>query len=109
MLNRYRNAFLVACCLFLGAPPVAHAQVCASQVALNEIRVDETATGDPNEYIELCGPSSTDLSSYSIVVLGDQSAGTNSGYVEDVISLSGQSMPGDGIFLIAQSGFTGGA
>jgi hypothetical protein len=79
-------------CLVAGAPPV---------LSLNEIRLDEVSTTDPNEYIEIKGTPGASLNGVSVVVVGD-GADLN-GSVETVISLNGSSIPKDGIFLLAKS------
>jgi len=66
-------------------------------IVLNEIRLDQG--GADGDYIELAGPAGTDLSGLQIVVLGDP----GSGNVDRVISLFGQTMGMDGIFLIADA------
>ena len=73
-------------------------------MTLNEIRIDEPGTTDPNEYIELKGAPGTSLNGVSIVIVGD-GADLN-GNVEAVVSLSGTAIPKDGIMLIAESTFT---
>jgi hypothetical protein len=82
-------------CLVAGAPPV---------LSLNEIRLDEVSTSDPNEYIEIKGTPGASLNGVSVVVVGD-GADLN-GSVETVISLNNTSIPKDGIFLLAKSTFT---
>jgi hypothetical protein len=82
-------------CLASGNPPA---------ITLNEIRLDETQSTDPNEYLEIKGTPGTSLNGVSIVVIGD---GIDpNGIVEAVVSLNGSTIPNDGIFLIAESTFT---
>ncbi len=69
-------------------------------VTLNEIRSDQPGT-DVDEYVELSGPAGTSLDGFSLVILGDGSDG-DIGVIEEVIDLSGQTIPDDGYFLFGQ-------
>jgi hypothetical protein len=73
------------------------------QVVINEVRVDQSST-DTDEYFELAGPAGQSLTGLSYVVIGDSSAG--SGSVEAVVTLFGQTIPGSGLFVAAESTFT---
>jgi len=82
-------------------------------VQINEIRIDEPGSGDPNEYVELIGTPGESLDDVWYLVLGDHSnyqnptAATDPNYrtgtVEYAIDLTGFNIPDDGIFLIARS------
>ena len=70
---------------------------------LSEIRIDQP-DGDDDEYIELSGAPQTSLDGLSLLVIGD---GTGvSGVVENVVSLTGQTMGDSGHFVVAESTFT---
>ncbi len=84
-----------ALCLEAGSPPA---------LQFNEIRIDQPGNADPDEYIEITGAPGTNLDGVSIVILGDGS--DTNGVVEAVISLNGATIPKDGVFLVAESGFT---
>ncbi len=75
---------------------------CVPDVAINEVRIDQPS-GDDDEYVELFGEASTPLDGLTYVVLGDGSGG--SGTVEAVIDLSGQAIPSNGYFLMAEDSF----
>ena len=75
----------------------------AAQVLLSEIRIDQPGT-DVDEYIELSGPAGADLSTYSLIVIGDGAGG--SGVVEVAVALEGLQIPNDGYALIAESSLT---
>ena len=103
---RRTHAFLLALSLFafgIGNAPLA-AQI-PTPVAINEVRVDQTGV-DNDEYFELFGTPETALDGYTLVVLGDGAAALGSGVIESVTSLSGQTIPADGFFVVAESGFT---
>lgn len=68
-------------------------------VAINEFRVDQNGA-DTEEYVELKGPAGTSLDGYSFIVIGDGSAGQ--GVIENVTSLDGQTIPGDGLFVFGE-------
>ena len=73
-----------------------------AQVVLNEIRTDQPGA-DNDEYFELAGPAGTDVSAYTLIVLGDGATGT--GTIEAVVPLSG-TIPADGFMLIAEDADT---
>ncbi|MBL9149553.1 MAG: hypothetical protein JNM94_12760 [Phycisphaerae bacterium] len=76
-------------------------------VKISEIRIDQSGT-DNDEYFELTGPGGTSLSDLTYIVIGDGTG--QSGTIEAVVSLAGQTMPNDGFFLVTESTFTlGGA
>ncbi|MEM1057404.1 MAG: CHRD domain-containing protein [Bacteroidota bacterium] len=68
-------------------------------ITLNEVRSDQPST-DVDEYVELAGPAGASLNGYSFVVIGDGSAGI--GVIEEIIDLSGQTIPDDGYFLFGE-------
>jgi predicted extracellular nuclease len=72
-------------------------------VTLNEIRVDQTGT-DNDEYFELSGPAGQSLDGYTYLVIGDGTGG--SGVIEVVVSLDGQTIAADGLFLVSETTFT---
>ena len=82
-------------CLTAGSAPA---------VTLNEIRLDEPTSTDPNEYVEIKGAPGASLNGVSLVIIGD-GADLN-GVVEAAVSLNGLSIPKDGILLLAESTFT---
>lgn len=75
----------------------------APNVLINEIRIDQPST-DNDEYFELKGDPGASLDGVYYVVIGD---GSNaSGQVEAAIDLSGNVMPADGLFVVAESSFS---
>ena len=84
-----------ASCLAAGPAPAA---------IINEIRIDEPTSTDPNEYIEIKGTPGTPLTGVSLVIVGD--GADLDGSVEAVVSLNGLVIPKDGHLLIAESTFT---
>ena len=77
-------------------------------VLLYEIRVDQPSS-DTDEYAEILGAPGTSLSGVYYVVIGDGSSTQGSGVVEMALDLSGNVIPDDGIFLIAEDEDTFGA
>ncbi len=75
----------------------------APEVLINEVRIDQGGSDD-DEYFELNGDPGTDLSNLTYIVIGDGCCG--SGTVEAVVSLAGQTIPGDGFFVAAEDTFT---
>ncbi len=71
---------------------------------INEIRVDQFGTDD-NEFFELRGLSNTDLNDLTYIVIGDGSD-DDSGVIESITPLSGQSLDANGFFWAAESTFT---
>jgi hypothetical protein len=103
--NATRGAIVLGLILFslsfgLTAPPVSHAQA----VVINEIRVEQ-AGADNDEYFELIGAPSTSLNSLTYLVIGDD-ASNDQGVIEEVTNLSGQTIPGSGYFVVAESTFS---
>jgi hypothetical protein len=85
--------------LLLSVGLVAFATGAWAQIQITEVRTDMTST-DTDEYFELKGPASTDLSSYTYIVIGD---GTGAcGVVECVVPLTGYSIQADGFFAAAK-------
>ncbi|MEM9554194.1 MAG: hypothetical protein AAGC60_08035 [Acidobacteriota bacterium] len=80
-------ALLYAAPLLAGAPQI------------NEIRIDQPST-DNDEYFELFTDPSANLDGLTYLVIGDGSG--DSGTIEAVISLAGQTAPADGFFLAAE-------
>ena len=77
---------------------------CDGALVINEIRVDHTGT-DTDEYFELAGPAGTSLNGLTYIVIGDGTAALGSGVIENVIDLTGLSIPADGHFLCADDKF----
>ena len=72
---------------------------------LNEIRADQPGSDD-DEYIEIVGPAGTSLDGVCIVIVGDAGSTDLCGNVDDVIDLSGNVIPADGNFFVAEDGDT---
>ena len=89
--------------LLIPATP-ALAQSAPGGLLLSEIRRDQDGT-DNDEYFELAGAPGTDLSAYTYLVIGDNTAGA-SGVIEAVVDLSGQAVPASGYFVAAEATFT---
>ncbi|MEM9462860.1 MAG: MYXO-CTERM sorting domain-containing protein [Myxococcota bacterium] len=70
-------------------------------VRINEIRIDQPG-GDGDEYFELVGPPGFSLYELTYVVLGDDPTGT----IEEVVDLTGQSIPPSGHFVAASGSFS---
>ena len=92
------HKLLLALLLSIGL--VAFATGAWAQLQINEIRTDMTST-DTDEYFELKGTPSTDLSPYTYIVIGDGSS-TYCGTVECVVPLTGYSIQADGLFAAAK-------
>lgn len=75
----------------------------SAQLAINEIRIDQTST-DNDEYFELIGIPMGDLSGLTYLVIGDGAGG--SGTIEAVVDLTGQAIPASGFFVAAEATFT---
>ena len=74
-----------------------------SEVAINELRIDQPGT-DNDEFFELVGPAGTSLSGLTYLVIGDGTGG--SGVIEAVVDLTSQAIPASGLFVAAESTFT---
>jgi hypothetical protein len=72
-------------------------------VSINEVRIDQTSTDD-DEYFELSGSPGTSLDGLTYLVIGDGTGG--SGVIEEVLDLTGQTIPSSGFFVAAESTFT---
>jgi len=71
---------------------------------LNEIRLEQPGA-DNDEYIEIAGAPGESLNGVSIVVIGDDDSafpGQQNGFVEDVISLNGLTVPASGFFVVGE-------
>ena len=82
--------------------PGATNPACTSEsvVLINEIRSDQIGN-DTDEYIELAGAAGTSLDGLTYLVIGDGStAATKSGVVEMALSLTGKTIPQNGLFAI---------
>ncbi|MCA9285972.1 MAG: hypothetical protein KDA22_12185, partial [Phycisphaerales bacterium] len=69
-------------------------------VAINELRIDQAAP-ITNLYTELVAAPGTSLFGLTYIVLGDGPDGTNSGVIEEAISLDGSTVGESGYFVIA--------
>lgn len=99
LLQLASGAALVGAALAQGGGPPA-----PSLVLINEIRTDQTGA-DIDEYFELLGgPPGATLDGLTYLVIGDGTGG--SGVIEAVVSLDGQLLGGNGLFLAAESTFT---
>ena len=78
----------------------SHAASCGAspdQVFINELRI----SGSPDaEFFELQGPASTSLDGLSYIVLSGE---FSPGQIDDVVDLSGLSIPADGFFVAANT------
>ncbi len=70
-------------------------------VKINEIRIDNTGA-DVGEHIELLGTASFSLDSLSIVVLGDSGPAGNSGVIESLERLNGESTDANGFWTVTK-------
>ncbi len=70
---------------------------------INEIRIDQPGSDD-DEYFELKGDPSLDLTNVYYIVIGDGSAGA--GVVESITDLTGSTVDGNGYFVAAESSFS---
>ena len=73
---------------------------------INEIRIDQPGS-DSDEFFELAGAPGTSLDGLTYLVIGDGSGG--SGTIESVVNLTGSSISGSGLFLVAEDNDTFGA
>jgi hypothetical protein len=73
-------------------------------VVINEIRIDQSGSADPDEYFELVGDPGASLDGLTYIVIGDGSGG--SGVIEAIIPLTGSSIPVSGYFLATEDTFT---
>ena len=69
-------------------------------IEISEIRRDQGGT-DTDEYIEIAGEPGTPMSSLTYIIIGD--TGGSSGVIEEVIDLSGQVIPADGFWVMAEA------
>ena len=79
--------------------------------AISEIRISQSGP-DTDRFIEITGQPNENLDALSIVVIGDVEGAfppEQNGGVEMAISLSGLSIPADGVLLIAEDTFTQGS
>lgn len=78
---------------------------CGTRPVINEIRIGQPGN-DLQEYVEIAGPPGFPLNDMTYLVVGDSLAGTGNGVVQLSVSLAGQSIGGDGLFLIGSPTFT---
>jgi hypothetical protein len=81
-------------CLFGGAAP---------NVRLNEMRLDQPGS-DNDEYVEIKGAPGTTLNGVHLIAIGDGTGG--SGIIEAWVDFSGNTIPADGHFLVAEATFS---
>jgi uncharacterized repeat protein (TIGR01451 family) len=86
-----------------GISPNSAVPDATSSVQISEIRTDQPST-DNDEYFELAGTAGTSLNDLTYLVIGDGTGG--SGVIEEVTALTGQTMPGSGFFVAAESTFS---
>jgi len=86
-----------------GISPNSAVPDAAASVQISEIRTDQPGT-DNDEYFELAGLAGTSLADLTYLVIGDGTGG--SGVIEEVTSLTGQTMPASGFFVAAESTFS---
>ena len=87
--------------LLLATTSVAFAQ------DMNEIRVQQTGI-DTQIYAEIKGVAGTDLSTYTLLVIGNDDFATppaQNGYIESAIQLSGL-IPASGYYVVAEPSYT---
>jgi len=70
-------------------------------LVINELRIDQPST-DNDEYFELLGEPGTSLDGVWYIVIGDASGDGDGGGVEAAIDLSGNVIPADGLFVVAE-------
>lgn len=76
--------------------------IVAPTIRINEIRIDESGSADPNEYFEIVGPPGASLAGYTFITIGDSTA-LNSGVIEVVVDLGSLVIPSDAHLLVAES------
>ncbi len=95
-------------------PGTANPCVGVTSITLNEIRTDQPITradgsidgggDDADEYFELAGTPLASLDGLTYLVIGDD--GSNFGFIEEVIGLTGSMIPASGFFVAAEATFT---
>ena len=70
---------------------------------ITEIRIDQPGAAD-DEHFELTGTPNAPIGDLTYLVIGDGAAG-DSGVIEAAVSLAGQQIPADGVFLAAEATF----
>jgi predicted extracellular nuclease len=103
-MNRVSTAALTVLGMLVALVPTAAPAVAApDELSLSEIRIDQSGT-DNDEYFELVGTPDASLDGVTYLVIGDGSGG--SGVIEAVVPLDGNTMPADGILVVAEGTFT---
>lgn len=69
-------------------------------VLINEIRHDDPGS-DTEEYVELFGTPGASLDGLTFLAIGDDGSASKSGIIESVVSLDGNTLGSNGLFLIA--------
>ncbi len=80
-------------------------------IQINEIRLDQTGN-DKDQYVEIAGPANASLDGLTYIVIGDEvqtKVPDAQGRVQLAISLNGQNLGPDGLFVIAKTNFSLGA
>ena len=92
MKHRIVLMLLLVCIVTVTAATSVPGTVSAApDVKISEIRIDQPAD-DEDEYFELSGAPSTSLNGLTYLVIGDGSGPNASGVIEEVTSLTGQSI-----------------
>ena len=89
----------------MASPPPPSPPPCpetSDDIRINEIRSDQSG-GDDDEYIELIGPPGASMCGLALIIIGD--SGEDDGVLEEVIYLTGFTIPDDGLFLITEDSF----
>jgi hypothetical protein len=68
-------------------------------IQINELRIDQPG-GDNDEFFELIGPANQSLEGLTYLVIGDNAS------IEAVVSLNGQSLNADGLFIAYENTFS---
>ena len=74
-------------------------------VIINEARIDMTGN-DNDEYFELKGTPGTTIGDLTYIVIGDNGATSPSGAIEAIVSLTGQVIGANGLFVAAEATMT---
>jgi hypothetical protein len=84
-----------------------------ASITINEVRLDQGGA-DNDEYFELAGTPGESLDGLWFLSIGDASVGSGSGFgdrsgaIETAIDLTGNVIPADGHFLVAETSFGAG-
>jgi hypothetical protein len=89
----------------VAASLLATAFAANATITINEIRIDQVGT-DNDEFFELTGMAGDSLNDLAYIVIGDGTATTKQGVIENVTKLTGLFIPVDGYFLAVEPTFT---